>query len=323
MNGGLLVKSALSLVVIFPLLFVISACSDVHIGVDHPDASHGVGDAQGSGGNNGTGGADGDGTQADALDISQDSNNVQGCDLVAAAQAMANLGLIGTGAAQASDVTLPATLATDATWRVRADACQQGGYDISALAGQTVCLVGQSIPQACAVSPDTVWVVMSGGAVKCIYESSNTPAGIYVVGGSYCSDGQSAADAGQDAAIAPGCDLQAAAYTIGALGLSTVGGVQTMDVQLPTALMSDENWGLKADACQQGGYDISALAGQTVCLVGQGIPQACAASPDTVWVVMSSGAVKCVYESSNTAGPPGIYAVGGSYCCIDGCQSSD
>jgi len=105
-----------------------------------------------------------------------------------------------------------------------------------------------------------------------------------------------------------------ASQTVAALGLTPVGSARTLNATLPAALASDDNWGLKATICQQGGYDITALAGQTICMVGQSIPQACSASPDTVWVVMSSGSVKCAYESSSTAGNPGLYAVGGTYC---------
>jgi hypothetical protein len=111
---------------------------------------------------------------------------------------------------------------------------------------------------------------------------------------------------------APGCDVDVAMKTIAGLGLTTVGSAQTLNATL-SATLTDDNWGLKATACQQGGYDITALAGQTICLVQQGISRVCAGAPDTAWVLMSTGAVKCVYESATT-GVPGIYPVNLSLC---------
>jgi hypothetical protein len=240
-----------------------------------------------------------------------------------ATKALASIGLTTTGIVQDTEVTLPAAL-TDANWSLKSSACQQGGYDITPLAGQTLCLLGEGIVQRCTDYGDTAWVLMSGGTVRCIYETSKVGLpGVYPVGSSNCcTDGcQSpdggpapAVDAGPDIAVAPGCDLRLASQAIAALGLKTVGDAQTLNVTLPTTLSTDANWGLKATICQQGGFNITALAGQTVCLVGQSIPQACAASPDNVWVVMSNGQVKCIYESSRTAGAPGLYPVGGTYC---------
>jgi hypothetical protein len=249
-----------------------------------------------------------------------------GCDMDVASKAIAGLGLTTAGVAQTLNTTLSATL-TDANWGPKATACQQGGYDITSLAGQTVCLLGQSIVQRCSDHGDTAWVLMSGGIVQCIYETSKAGLpGVYPVGkADCCTDGCQAADGGlaleppaanaeQDAAITPGCDLQVASQTVAALGLTTVGAAWTLNSTLPVALATDANWGLKATLCQQAGYDITALAGQTICLVGQSLSQTCAASPDTIWVVMSSGTVKCAYESSSTAGNPGLYPVGGTYC---------
>jgi len=233
------------------------------------------------------------------LDSGQDLPIPPGCDLTIASQAIAALGLTTVGSAQAVDATLSATL-TDDNWGTKAMACQQGGYDITPLAGQTVCLVGQSITQACAAAPSTVWVVMTGGAVRCVYESALSNGGIYPVNTSNCS-------------VAAGCDLDVASNALAGLGLTSDGSSQqTLNATLP-ATLTDANWGLKASVCQQGGYDITPLAGQTVCLVEQNIVQACSAAPGTAWVLMSDGAVKCVYESSN-ASLPGIYAVNNSLC---------
>jgi len=62
---------------------------------------------------------------------------------------------------------------------------------------------------------------------------------------------------------------------------------------LPAALATDANWGVKASACQQAGYDITALTGKTVCLFGQDMAQLCQGIPSTAWVMMNNGAVAC------------------------------
>ena len=238
------------------------------------------------------------GTPCHPMDVGPDFLTAPGCDLEVAAKTTAALGLTPKGPpTQTLNATLPATL-TDANWGQKAMACQQGGYDITPLAGQTVCLVQQSIDQRCSAAPDTAWVLMSDGAVKCVYESTNAPGGVYPVNTSTCTDPS-------------GCDLTVAAKAITDLGLTAVGTPQTLDTTLPIPL-TDANWGPKSTACQQGGYDLMPLAGQTVCLVGQTVTQACITAPNTAWVLMTGGAVKCVYESDSSN--PGIYPAGTSNC---------
>jgi hypothetical protein len=114
-------------------------------------------------------------------------------------------------------------------------------------------------------------------------------------------------------AIAPGCDLSAAAKAIADLGLIATTSAETLNATLPSPL-SGPDWGLKAIICRDGGYDISALAGQTVCLVKQPIVHPCEQSPCLAWVVMSGGDVKCVYESDDSV--PGLYPPGDyTYLC--------
>jgi len=110
---------------------------------------------------------------------------------------------------------------------------------------------------------------------------------------------------------AAGCDVDVASKVIAGLGLTAVENARTFNATL-SATLTDANWGTKATACQQGGYDITPLANQTVCLVQQSIVQSCSAAPDTAWVLMSDGAVKCVYESSPST--PGIHPVNQSLC---------
>ena len=125
------------------------------------------------------------------------------------------------------------------------------------------------------------------------------------------TDSQRALDAPVDSATASGCDVAAAQAAMAALGLVAAGSATTLNDTLPSPI-SGPNWGLKSTACQDGGYDISGLAGQTVCLVKQPIAQACAQAPDFAWAVMTAGQLKCVYESAESN--PGIYAVGGYVC---------
>jgi hypothetical protein len=115
--------------------------------------------------------------------------------------------------------------------------------------------------------------------------------------------------------VAPGCDLLVAQPTIAALGLTPVGAPQTLDQTLPAAL-TDANWGLKAIVCQEGGYDLSSVAGSTVCLVGQDMTQLCQGYPARVWVVMKDGVVVCVYKTvrSNVPIAPGVYAANDQSC---------
>ena len=81
-------------------------------------------------------------------------------------------------------MTLPATL-TDAQWSVKSEACSQGGYDLSPVAGMTVCLVSQEITGMCQGNPAKVYVLMSNGAVQCIYKAlcpgSRIAPGVYSV----------------------------------------------------------------------------------------------------------------------------------------------
>ena len=125
-------------------------------------------------------------------------------------------------------------------------------------------------------------------------------------------DVQVGPDAPLDSTVAPGCDVVAARAAMTARGLVVTGSAETLNDTLPSVI-DGPNWGLKSTACQNGGYDISGLAGQTVCLVKQPIAQACAQSPYLAWALMSGGAVKCVYKSDDTN--PGIYAVDDGYAC--------
>jgi hypothetical protein len=123
-------------------------------------------------------------------------------------------------------------------------------------------------------------------------------------------------DAQGDTGISPGCDLDVASKTMAAFGLTTWGSAQTSNATLPAVLATDANWGLKADVCRQAGYDITVLAGKTVCLAAQDINQTCQGNPATVWVMMSNGAVACVYKAvrQGYGSTPGVYGATDAHC---------
>jgi hypothetical protein len=116
--------------------------------------------------------------------------------------------------------------------------------------------------------------------------------------------------------IAFGCDLTVASNAIAALGLTAAGASQTLNATLPAVLATDDNWGLKATVCQQAGYDMTPLAGKTVCLLGQDMTQMCQGIPATAWVVMNNGAVACVYKAVRPGFrlAPGVYAANDANC---------
>ena len=124
------------------------------------------------------------------------------------------------------------------------------------------------------------------------------------------------ADAQGDTGIAPGCDPAAASAALTALSITPVGTPQTLNATLPAVLATDDNWGLKATVCQQAAYDITPLAGKTVCLLGQDMTQMCQGIPATAWVVMNNGAVACVYKALRQGFrlAPGVYAANDANC---------
>ena len=123
-------------------------------------------------------------------------------------------------------------------------------------------------------------------------------------------------DAQEGTATAPGCDLDVAWKAIAAAGLAAVGTPQTLGVTLPATLATDANWGLKATVCQQGGYDITALAGKPICLLEQDITQRCQGNPASVSVLMNNGAVACIYKTvrKGFGTPPGVYSATSPNC---------
>jgi hypothetical protein len=157
--------------------------------------------------------------------------------------------------------------------------------------------VTECIPSSCQCADDGTW--------RCTTDCRAYP---------QCGvDGGSPRDANPvDAGGSTGCDPAKAAQAVSAAGLTTVGEAQTLNVDLPTSLTSSANWGVKEVECREGGYDLSAVAGNAVCLVSFGTTEMCQQQPANVWVVMSDGIVRCIYQSAPLN--PGIYSVHDALC---------
>ena len=130
----------------------------------------------------------------------------------------------------------------------------------------------------------------------------------------------SPADAPGDTSLTPACDPAVAATALSAFGIVTAGDPQMLSATLPAVLTTDANWGLKATVCAQSGYDITALAGKTVCLFGQDMAQTCLGIPGTAWVVMNGRDVACVYKTvrQGFGSIPGVYAANDPSCTPSG-----
>ena len=112
--------------------------------------------------------------------------------------------------------------------------------------------------------------------------------------------------------VAAGCDLDVARQALLALGIGTVGETSTSTMTLPPTL-TDAQWSVKSEACRQGGYDLSPVAGMSVCLVSQVVTGMCQGNPAKVYVLMSNGAVQCIYRALC----PGSRIAPGVYSAID------
>jgi hypothetical protein len=127
------------------------------------------------------------------------------------------------------------------------------------------------------------------------------------------------ADAQGDTGMAPGCDPAAASAALTALGITPVGAPQTDSETLPLPLTSNgvyTEWSLIASSCQQGGYDITPLAGKTICALGQDMTQLCQGLPAGVTVLMNSGSVACIYKHIRAEDTiaPGIWSATDPSC---------
>jgi hypothetical protein len=131
----------------------------------------------------------------------------------------------------------------------------------------------------------------------------------------HCDSVSGAGGAG-GAAIPTGCNLDAARQALAALGIGTVGDPSASTMTLPANLATDAQWGVKSDVCREGGYDLTPLAGMSVCLVSQVMTGMCQGNPARVWVLMSNGAVQCIYKAlcPGSRLAPGVYSTVDPLC---------
>lgn len=112
-----------------------------------------------------------------------------------------------------------------------------------------------------------------------------------------------------------GCDVQIAQEAISALGVTAVGEPRVSSDDVP-AMLTDAEWTVKADACRRGNYDLSPVAGTSVCLVTQDTTELCQENPARVVVVMSEGLVRCIFKvlCPGTRIAPGVYSATDPLC---------
>jgi hypothetical protein len=116
-----------------------------------------------------------------------------------------------------------------------------------------------------------------------------------------------------------GCDLDAASEAIAALGVTVVGVPRTDNMTLPAPLATVgvyTEWSLLASTCHEGGYDITALAGKTICVLQEDLTQLCQGLPSSVAVLMNNGSVACIYKGvrAGVKISPGIWSVTSPAC---------
>ena len=95
------------------------------------------------------------------------------------------------------------------------------------------------------------------------------------------------------------------------LNITATGKPEQMELQLPE-ILSDDNWGVKKIACEEGGYNLSVYAGKTILLTKYSTNEIYDnAEPLDVWVVSSGEKVVCVYKTvvKNSNMAPGVFSV--------------
>jgi hypothetical protein len=109
--------------------------------------------------------------------------------------------------------------------------------------------------------------------------------------------------------VSAGCDLDVARQALAALGIATMGDFSTTAMTLP-AMLTDAQWSVKSAECSQGGYDLSTVAGTTVCLASAVFNGTCQGYPARVYVLMSNGSVQCIYRAlcAGSRIAPGVYS---------------
>jgi hypothetical protein len=90
--------------------------------------------------------------------------------------------------------------------------------------------------------------------------------------------------------------------TLNSCGVATTGSPSVQTIDVPNALTGD-NWGDKAQSCQQGGWDLTLCAGKpaTFTTFGSGKTDS-AGQPMTIYVASVANAVCCIYGETNANG---------------------
>jgi hypothetical protein len=93
-------------------------------------------------------------------------------------------------------------------------------------------------------------------------------------------------------------------------GLSSVGVPLVQEITLPDEF-TGPNWGIKADACEAGGYNLNPHAGQTAFLTEYNLTVTYRKEPLNVYILTQGSRVICAYiavqNSSSIA--PGVFAI--------------
>lgn len=116
-----------------------------------------------------TDGADAGIVDAPTPDAPKEVGPLLACDARAASTVLSPLGIVAVDNAQVLSASLPADLAADANWGLKATVCKGAGYDLAPAAGKTVCLIRQDITLRCQDNPATAWIVLNDGALACAY----------------------------------------------------------------------------------------------------------------------------------------------------------
>ncbi len=151
-----------------------------------------------------------------------------------------------------------------------------------------------------------------GASAYSWWQNSRTPNQIAcTMEAKLCPDGSSVGRTG------PNCEFAACPEAGSAilkkldmLGIVVVGQSSQQDIILPPVL-SDANWGLKNEICQQSGYNLSSYAGKSVKLISYNIEEKYKNEPLAVWVVVSDETIACIYKTvrQDSSMAPGVFPV--------------
>jgi len=94
-----------------------------------------------------------------------------------ASRTLAQCNIPNVGSFNEQLISIPSEL-TGPNWSVKADNCQQGGWNLAQCAGQTATFTSFDTGMTNQWGPITAWVAAVGDTVCCVYESDNSNPGI-------------------------------------------------------------------------------------------------------------------------------------------------